>query len=154
MILYLYLILGINILIPSILFISIKQKRKLFSDRYGMIITSIVSLVFGLSIGTVLFFTFPQSYGVLAFVSAVAGSMIGLSFGALIKYHTLVISLFNGVIGSLMGTMLAAVILDPSLCSLPSGFTTLIDRNIILITLFLTFLSLITSFLVRFSYRV
>ncbi|MDQ0218931.1 hypothetical protein ELQ35_10355 [Peribacillus cavernae] len=154
MILYLYTMLGINILIPAVLFLTMKKKRKLFTDRYGMTISFSASLIFSLSLGTALFFTLPVSFSVLIFISAAAGSIIGLSYGILITFQSLIIGLFNGTIGSLMGTMLAAVIIDPSLCGLPSQFSTLLDRNIILITLFLTLLSLLSSLLLRFSYRV
>ncbi|RFU64613.1 hypothetical protein [Bacillus sp. V59.32b] len=154
MILYLYVMLGINILIPSILYLIMRKRRKLYTDRYGMIVTSAASLVFSLSIGTTLFFAFPASFNILIVISTVSGSLIGLTYGTLIKFHSMMIGSFNGMIGALAGTMLAAVVLDPSLCGLPSAFTTMLDRNMMLITLLVTLLSFITSILIRFSYRV
>ncbi|WP_409305807.1 hypothetical protein [Peribacillus sp. SCS-155] len=152
--LFLYVMFAVNLIIPFSVFNNFAKKRRLFTDRYGATITSASAYVFSLSTGTLLFFVFSPSLVNGILLSTAVGVFLGVSYGLLIKFHSLLLGVFYGMLGAWMGTMLAAVIADPALCGLPSSFTSMLLMNKIIITGFLSAISVLTALLLRFSFRV
>lgn len=154
MTLYLIMLLIVNSLIGWMIYKALYKKRKLYSDRFGMIIaiscSGMISLDFSM---LVQFLFFEQSLLVLV-ITVLIGGAIGIAFGSLVKFQSLIAGFSHGIVGSLMGNMLGIVIKDPSICSLPVPYFTMINQNMIILSIFGTVLVLITILLVFYSLRV
>lgn len=138
----------------SVTYTKLYKSRKLFSDRYGMIIASVMSNILSFTFSFFSYFYFSATLVHSAFFSVLIGAIIGICFGALVKYHTLLAGWFNGVLGSLMGLMLAAVIKNPSLCSLPADLSNNVYDNTLFFSVFITILTLFTCSLINYSFRI
>lgn len=135
-------------------YINLFKSRKLFSDRFGMIVASVMSSMLGMAFSFFCYYFIASNLLDSAFFSILIGTIIGMGFGGLVKYHTLIVGWFNGVVGSLMGLMLGAVIKDPSLCSLPAAFSNNVYENTLFFSIFISFLTLITCGLINYAYRI
>lgn len=154
MVLFLIGILAFNSLIGLSIYLVMYKKRKVFSDHYGMIMAMCSSGILSLTIAMVTFFLFQATLSIVALLTTVIGGSIGILFGSLVKYQSLLAGFSQGVIGGIMGTVLGAVILDPSLCSLPSSYSAGINQTMIAFSLFGTALVMITISLLYYSLRV
>jgi hypothetical protein len=90
----------------------------------------------------------------ITFLTVIVCGCIGTLFGSLVKFQSLLAGFFQGVIGSLMGNMLSAVIKDPTLCSLPATYLNSVEQNMFAFSLFGLLLVFITTCLVDYSLRV
>ncbi|MCM3602720.1 hypothetical protein M3175_18450 [Robertmurraya korlensis] len=86
--------------------------------------------------------------------TVVLGGSVGIVFGALVKYQSLLAGFLHGIVGSLTGNMLGIVVKDPSICSLPAQYFSMIDQNILIFSAFGTLLVMITISIVYYSLRV
>jgi hypothetical protein len=134
-----------------IMYIMMRKKRKLFSDRYGMIMAMCTSGILSFNIGMIMQFLFSISLFLTLFIAAVIGGTIGMLFGSLVKFQSLLSGFFHGVIGGIMGTMFGAVVQNPTLCSLPASYLMSVNESIFIFSLFGTVLVIITFCLVYYS---
>ncbi|WP_232718587.1 hypothetical protein [Bacillus sp. FJAT-45037] len=152
--LFLIMLLMLNMIFGIVNYFLLYKKRKLFSDRYGMIITICSTGVLSLNLAIILHFLLPIHLVLIMSVSTAIGGIIGILFGSLVKFQSLVAGYFYGTIGGIMGTMFGAVIENPSLCGLPASYLNSVTQNIITFTLFGTVLVMTTFVLVYYSLRV
>ena len=143
-----------NLLITMSIYIILFRKKKIFNDRFGMIMAMSLSGVMSLSIAMNIQFLVSLPSIILMMITVLTGGLIGILFGSLVKFQSLLAGYSHGVLGSVMGSMLGAVVLDPALCSLPVSYVDIIQQNKIIFSLFSTCLVLSTSCLVYYSLRV
>lgn len=143
-----------NLLITMSIYIILFRKKKIFNDRFGMIMAMSLSGVISLSIAMNIQFLVSFPSIILMMITVLTGGLIGILFGSLVKFQSLLAGYSHGVLGSVMGSMLGAVVLDPALCSLPVSYVDIIQQNKIIFSLFSTCLALSTSCLVYYSLRV
>ncbi|KAA0546574.1 hypothetical protein FZW96_15130 [Bacillus sp. BGMRC 2118] len=141
-------------LLGLLLYRVLYRRKSLFTDRYGMIITMCCSGVLSLSISLNLLFLLSFPLEVTTLVNLLIGGIIGVGFGSLVKFQSVLAGYTHGVIGALMGTMLGAVIQNPTLCSLPASYLTSVQENMIFLSLFVGTLVCMTIGLIVFSLRV
>ncbi|WP_299092203.1 hypothetical protein [uncultured Metabacillus sp.] len=154
MTLYLACLLIVNSVIAIIMYRILFKKRRLFNDRFGMIMSMSISGILSLTIAMILQFLYADQMYMMMALTVLIGGGIGILFGSLVKFQSLLAGFLNGIIGSLMGNMLAAVVKDPALCSLPASYLISLEENMVAFSLFGTLLVFMTISLVNYSLRV
>lgn len=154
MTMYLVGFMCMNWLIGFVIFKIFYKKRKLYNDRFGMVIAMSCSGILSLNLSMIFQFLFLDHALVGLVLTVLIGGAIGVAFGSLVKFQSILAGFSHGVIGSLMGNMLGIVVKDPSICSLPGAYFTMIGQNMMIFTVFGTLLVLITILLVYYSLRV
>ncbi|MGO4886394.1 hypothetical protein ACJ2A9_01435 [Anaerobacillus sp. MEB173] len=152
--LLLIMILIVNGLIGSLIYNLMYKKRKLFTDRYGMVMTMCSSGVLSVNLAMLIHFLLPANLVLITFIATVIGGTIGILFGSLVKFQSLLAGFFYGAIGGIMGTMFGAVIENPALCGLPASYLNSVDQNMIIFSLFGTALVSTSIGLLYYSLRV
>lgn len=142
-----------NLLIGFCLFRAIYRRRKLIQDRFATVMTATSSSAISLTVSMVIYFLFPAEIAVVSSVTTANGACIGIAFGSLVKFQSLLSGCFHGMTGGIMGAILGAVVLDPSICALPLT-TARLDQMMLLFSIFGTGIVLVTSFLVYYALRV
>lgn len=151
--LFLLVSLFINLVGASFLFYRLYRSRKLFSERYAMIIATVFSSMFSFTVAVQLYLLLPIDLAVITFLAVLVGAGVGIVIGGIYKFQSLLSGFFQGTTGALMGTMLGAVILNPELCSLPISANSL-NETIFIITLFVSLLNFLTYGIIYYSLRV
>ncbi|TKD71046.1 hypothetical protein [Pseudalkalibacillus hwajinpoensis] len=151
--LYVFLSLLLNLLLGLLVFKRMFQSRKLFSDRFGMIVTTNFSGVFNFSIGLHLYLVMPDHFAIIS-LAIVIGIGSGVIIGAIVKFHSVLAGFFHGTVGTLMGTMLGVIIINPSLCRLPAVNEAMLNQTIVVLCSFITILTISTLGLIYYSFRV
>jgi hypothetical protein len=144
----------VNTLGGLTIYIIMYKKRKVLSDHFGMIMATCSSGILSFNIAMLIYFLFPLHLSYISFVTTMIGGLIGILFGSLVKFQSLLSGFFQGVVGGMMGTMLSAAIQNPSLCSLSSSYINNIEQNMIAFSLFATVVMLITMGLLYYSLKV
>ncbi|WP_226682945.1 hypothetical protein [Sutcliffiella horikoshii] len=147
-------IIVLHVLIGLTIYKILYSKRKLFSDRFGMVMAMSCSGILSLVLAMLFHFLLPIQLSFILFLTSIVGGTIGVLLGALVNFQSLLSGFTHGVIGSIMGTMLGAVIQNPSLCSLPLSDTMSLEQSIVTFSLFVTSLVVLTISLVFYSLRV
>lgn len=143
-----------NSMMGFFFYIVMYKRRKLFADRFGMVMAVGGSSIFCMNLAMLLHFLFPFEIGTLAILSTVIGGGIGIMYGALVRFQSLLAGFSHGSIGSIMGTMFGAVVENPALCGLPAAYFNDVENNMILFSLFGTGLVFATFGLLFYSLRV
>ncbi len=130
------------------------KKRKLFTDRFGMVMAMVGSGILSFNLAMMLFFMFPFNLSTLAIISTLVGGSIGIMYGALVRFQSLLGGFSQGTLGAIMGTMFGAVVENPALCGLPASYFTDVEKTMILFSLFGTGLVMTTFGLLFYSLRV
>lgn len=154
MTMYLVGLLSINCLIGWIVYKVFYRKRKLYNDRFGMVMAMSCSGILSLNMSMIFQFLFVDHIFLGLVLTVLIGVAIGVAFGSLVKFQSLLAGFSYGVVGSLMGNMLGIVIKDPSICSLPAPYFQMIEKNMMIFSVFGSLLVLITILLVYYSLRV
>ena len=150
---FLLIILITNSLIGFISFRFLNKSRLLFSDRFGFVVAFTGSATLGLVTALNLFLLFPANFVVMSVINMFIGITIGMAFGAMLNTQSFIAGFFQGGVGGIMGTMIGAVALDPSICGLP--YSSLNEQNILVFFGILSFvLVMITFRILCFSLRV
>lgn len=129
------------------------RSRYLFSDRFGFIVSITGGNIVSLVITNNLFYLFSNHFSIISFVNLLIGVVIGVTIGSLLNSQTLIAGIYSGGTGSVMGTMIGAVSLDPSICSLPSQIYNQ-QELILFFGLFGLCLHLLTTLLLLFALKV
>jgi hypothetical protein len=143
-----------NIFIVTIVFVRLFNRRKVFQDRFAMIMAATISGTISFSLALVIYFLIPSGLAVISLITTAVGGFIGICFGSLVKLQSVLSGLFHGIVGGIMGTMLGAVIEDPTLCSLPASYIDAVAQNMVIFPLFSSLLTVISSSLVLYALRV
>ncbi|SEM11942.1 hypothetical protein SAMN05192533_10182 [Mesobacillus persicus] len=120
MVLFLVLITFINTLVTAWAYLSLNRQRYLFSERFGFTVTFLASTSCSFVLALNLFLLFPTHLEVVSTFTLFLGIVIGALFGSMVNMQSFIAGVFNGGVGGIMGSMLGAVALDPSLCGLPA----------------------------------
>lgn len=142
-------LLMINSLIGVVLYRFLNKKRKKLTQSRRMAMVSLASIL-SLNIGMNIYFLLPENLPVIYFLTVIIGGLIGAIYSSLATPQTRLSGFYHGVIGGIMGTMLGAIIQNPSLCSLPSAHPNTIYENIKFFSTFGIFL-MITPALLLFE---
>ncbi|MED4452417.1 hypothetical protein [Metabacillus fastidiosus] len=137
-----------------LLYLLVRKKKKIFADRYGMVVSMCGSGVLSLHLAMLFVFLIPDYLIIQVLFALGIGVFIGKKFGSLVRYQSLLSGIFHGIIGGIMGLMLGIVILNPSLCGLPSASLNMLHENMLIFTLFGTLLVIMTGSLLYYSLRV
>ncbi|MCA0986780.1 hypothetical protein [Guptibacillus algicola] len=137
-----------------LVFVKGRKSRKLFSDRFAIISSTLYSTSLCFTIGLHLFLLLQDKSSAIIISTVIIGAIIGTCIGALETFKSLLIGYFHGMTAALMGTMLGAILVDPSLCRLPSLYSLQIEQNIIGMSVFITLLTTVTFGLLLASFRV
>ncbi|WP_052000941.1 hypothetical protein [Gracilibacillus halophilus] len=143
-----------NLYISVCLYLMIHKKRKIFDDRFSMILSYCISSVSSIAITLHITFLVELDFVQLSIVSSFIGGGIGWLFGSLRTFQSLLAGFSHGMIGGLMGMMLGAVIQDPSLCSLPAYYQRAIELNMVIFSIFTTGLTTMMCGMVYYAFRV
>ncbi|WP_394171968.1 hypothetical protein [Guptibacillus hwajinpoensis] len=143
-----------TLLLGLLLFRKMFQSRKLFSDRFGMIVATTYSGVFNFSIGMHLYLLLPDYAEFISCVVVVIGGGSGVIIGSIVKFHSVMAGFFHGTVGALMGMMLGVVVYNPSLCRLPAVNEAMLNQSIIVLSSFISFLTVSTLGLLYYSFKV
>lgn len=93
----------------------------------------------------------PSDVTVLQLLPLLIGLVVGWSYSRLTSYPaSLLISLYNGAMGGLMGMMLGAVLQNPALCNIPIASQAMMELNTYSLVLFSACLHIVVCHLVRF----
>ncbi|MFD2700574.1 hypothetical protein ACFSVM_08830 [Paenibacillus shunpengii] len=95
--------LGVGITIG---FVYLRKLRNLIGYHLGMNISMTISTVSALSLGALWGFQFPQYSGWVTILATIAAMLIGLIFGTLVDYQTIVTGMTSGMMAGLMGPMI------------------------------------------------
>ena len=147
------LILLTNCLIALFAYRVLFRYRYLFSDRFGFIVSITGGNIVSLVMTSNLFYLFSNHFTVISFVNLLIGVAIGVTIGSLLNSQTLIAGIYSGGTGAVMGTMIGAVSLDPSICSLPTQIYNQ-QELILFFGLFGLFLHLLTTLLLLFALKV
>ncbi|MFD2213362.1 hypothetical protein [Metabacillus endolithicus] len=129
------------------------RSRYLFSDRFGFIVSITGGNIVSLVITNNLFYLFSNHFNVISFMNLLIGVAIGVTIGSLLNSQTLIAGIYSGGTGAVMGTMIGAVSLDPTICSLPAQIYNQ-QELVLFFGLFGLFLHLLTTLLLLFSLKV
>ncbi|MGG3797905.1 hypothetical protein [Metabacillus fastidiosus] len=144
----------LNGIVGILLYLLVMKKKKIFADRYGMVVAMCGSGVLSLHLAMLTVFLIPDYFIIQVLFTLGIGAFIGKKFGSLMKYQSLLSGLFHGIIGGIMGMMLGIVILNPSLCGLPSASLDSLQDNVLIFTNFGTVLVIMTGSLLYYSLKV
>jgi len=144
--LFLLIVLIINSLIGFKSFQLLNKSRFLFSDRFGFVMAFTSSAILGLVIALNLFLLFPFNFVVISVLNMFIGTAIGMIFGAMLNTQSFIAGFFQGGVGGIMGTMIGAVALDPSLCGLP--YSAVNEQQTIL------YLSILSFVLISITFKI
>ncbi|QOR67617.1 hypothetical protein IM538_05605 [Cytobacillus suaedae] len=128
----------------------LQKKRKLYNERFSMVITMSVPTILSLVFGLLISFIIPFDLGYTLMLACLLGAGVGISFGSFVKWDTILSGFYNGVLGGMMGTMLGAVVKDPTICGLPADENFNMIINSISINLFGTALLLLTFWCIHY----
>ncbi len=154
MTMYLLCLFILTSLIGFVIYKVFYKKRLLYNDRFGMIMAMSCSGIISLNIAMLTQFIISDHLFFLMILTVVLGGVVGIVFGSLVKYQSLLSGFLHGIVGSLTGNMIGIVVEDPSICSLPASYFSMIDQNILIFSAFGTLLVMITISIVYYSLRV
>lgn len=154
MTMYLLCLFFLTSLIGFLIYKVFYKKRLLYNDRFGMIMAMSCSGIISLNSSMLSQFIISDHLFFIMIITVVMGGVVGIVFGSLVKYQSLLAGFLHGIVGSLTGNMLGIVVEDPSICSLPAPYFSMIDQNILIFSAFGTLLVMITISIVYYSLRV
>ncbi|MEH7885771.1 hypothetical protein V7654_15835 [Bacillus sp. JJ1609] len=142
----------INIVFGVWLYFVMSKSKLLLNDSSGYISVMTSSSTLSLVAALNLYLLFPADFEITGLLNLLLGIGIGWLFGSMVNAQTLIAGIYNGGIGSSMGTMAGAVVMNPAICGLP--LTILSEQEIII---FFALLSIcvqgISALLLLFSFR-
>lgn len=140
-------ILLMNSLCGVFLYFTLKKKRRVVHERVAFLIilcsSSVMSLTISMNVQLLL-----HTHKFSMLIATVLGLAIGIGFGSIYTRQSIGTGYNHGFIGGLMGAMLSAVVLNPSLCGLPAAYGNSIEKNAFIFSLFSLFLSALTVYFV------
>ncbi|MBM6618203.1 hypothetical protein JR050_11090 [Bacillus sp. RD4P76] len=102
-------LLFINFILLSFLFLYLSKIRKLIGFQLGMNITMMAGGFFSISAGVILIYQYPLKFVYVTIGTTVIGMVIGAIFGSLFDYQTLLTGYINGLMMGVMAPMIGAV---------------------------------------------
>ena len=140
-----------NLTEAGLVHLSLERKR-LFLGEHSMstmCMTIIMMTAFVMAVH--LEVLLPPDVTTLQFLPLLIGLLIGWNYSRLTSYPaTLLIGLYNGAMGGLMGMMLGAVLQNPALCNIPIASQAMMELNTYSLVLFSACLHVVVCHLLRF----
>lgn len=146
------LLLALTILIAVAGYQFLYRSRFVFSERFGFIVSKTGSMLNAMMLAIQSYFVLPSAFLTSVILNVTMGVIIGIAFGLLVNSQSLIVGIFNGGVGALMGTMVGAVAENPEICSIPSQFMS--DQLFLFFGVFSLILHSVTMFLLCYALRV
>ena len=89
--LFIILILLSYFLVCAVSYLFLRKIRYQISYHLGMNVAMTSSGIMGIAVGTLLVYGFPGHYALITIISTIVAILIGVIFGALVDYQTLLI---------------------------------------------------------------
>jgi hypothetical protein len=150
MILFGLFLLVLSSLLGVYMYALFYKSRYRISERLSFTVTLAAGQITSFVIAITLYLVFPMDFTVICTVNLWIGIVIGAQFGVVTRKQSVVAGFFNGGVAAVMGTMVGAVSVDPTLCGLPASTLSLQNTGIA-VGLFGLLLLCATTLLVRFS---
>lgn len=143
-----------NLTEAGLVYQSLETKRSFVEEHsmstMCMTIIMMTAFVMALHLEVLL----PPDVTVLQFIPLLIGLVIGWGYSRLKSDPAnLLISLYNGAMGGLMGMMLGAVLQNPALCNIPIASQAMMELNTYSLVLFSACLHVVVCHLLRFVNR-
>lgn len=138
-------ILLMNVVCGCLFYFTLKKRKYTIPERTALLIILYTSGVMSLTI-TMNVQLLLHLYNYSMFITTLIGLGIGVGFGSIFTRESIIMGYNHGFIGGLMGAMLSAVILNPSLCGLPASYGNSIEKNAFIFSLFSLFLTALSIF--------
>jgi len=103
------LILCSFIIVTLISYRFLYRIKELIGYHFGMNVAMLSSGVIGIAAGTVLGYTFPAHYTMITIVATLFAMAVGVLFGSLVDYQTLLSGVTSGLMAGIMGPMIGVV---------------------------------------------
>ncbi|MFI2859164.1 hypothetical protein ACH6EH_18870 [Paenibacillus sp. JSM ZJ436] len=94
-------------------YVYLKKLKNLIGYHLGMNISMTISTVSALSLGPLWAFQFHHHSSWITMIVTLAAMTIGMLFGALVDYQTVVTGISSGIMAGLMGPMIIMHSFDP-----------------------------------------
>lgn len=143
----------VNVALYISLIIVKRGTKQVWSEQFGNAVILSSSGIISFSIATNAAFLFKAELISTWMILIIVGVAIGIGSGTLVRELSLFTGGYYGMIGGLMGAMLSAVVLNPSLCSLPTDSVHSVEQNSLIFGTFSTFLSVVTCGLFFFLFK-
>lgn len=143
-----------NLIATIVCYLVLRRKRTLFDDRFAGTIAKTATMAATLTLSIHLSIILTTEISIIFMWNFILGTILGYLFGSLVKYHSVLIGIYQGLIGSAMGVMIGEVLKNPQLCSIPLTSTQEILLNMIYLCGFTTILLTIILGLISYSLRV
>ncbi|MBO0603427.1 hypothetical protein I2483_17310 [Sporosarcina sp. E16_3] len=150
MILFGLFLLVLSSLLGVYMYALFYKSRYRISDSLSYTVTLAAGQITSFVIAMTLYLVFPIDFTVICTVNLWIGIVIGTQFSSVTRKQSLLAGFFNGGVAAVMGTMVGAVTIDPTLCGLPESTLTLQNTGIA-VGIFGLLLLCATTLLVRFS---
>lgn len=95
-----------NFTIAGVAFFYLYKYRKLIGYHLGMNIAMTPSGIISIATGLILIYHFPLHFTEITILTTVIGIIIGIAFGALVEYQTVIMGFSSGVMGGIMAPMI------------------------------------------------
>ncbi|RSD25407.1 hypothetical protein [Mesobacillus subterraneus] len=152
MVIVLILTIMINLTIGISLYYFLKRRMIIFTDRFGFTSSYVSSSTSGLAISLGLVLLFQNHIEMIGVLNILIGIGFGWLYGSLLNSQSIIAGIYHGGISGMMGTMLGAIVLDPSICGLPESL--LSGQNIIVVFALLSVcIQGLSALLLLFSFR-
>lgn len=113
---YMFILLNTILSMGIILsFFYLKRLKNLIGYHLGMNISMTVSTVSALSFGGLWGYQFPHESGWVTIATTLAAMAIGMIFGTLVDYQTVVTGISSGIMAGLMAPMIVVHSPDPAI---------------------------------------
>ncbi|MFY3790854.1 hypothetical protein ACOQFO_03955 [Ureibacillus sp. MALMAid1270] len=103
---FIILILLSYVLVCVVSYMYLRKIRYQISYHLGMNVAMTSSGIIGISVGTLLVYGFPGHYSMITIFTTILAILIGVIFGALVDYQTLLSGVSGGIMSGLMGPMI------------------------------------------------
>ncbi|OMP67173.1 hypothetical protein BTO28_08355 [Domibacillus epiphyticus] len=143
-----------NIIGVHLVYRLFKKKHMLFDDRFTMTMCMTAAMIHSFSVALHLELVVASLNKFLFLCPILIGIWIGWKFGSILKNPARLTGIYNGSIGGLMGTMLGAVIQNPSLCSIPVVSDGVIALNMYILSIFFTIVHFKIAVFIRYSFTI
>ncbi|EMR06285.1 hypothetical protein C772_01556 [Bhargavaea cecembensis DSE10] len=142
-----------NVAMVCFCYFRLHRRKKLFDGRNAATIAGTVTLGVTLVLGMHVTVLVSPGLSLVFLVNLLLGAAVGALFGALVKYHSVLTGLYNGLVGVSMGVMIGEVLKNPQICSIPISDHTQILMNMYQLCGFATLLLTVVVCLVIYSMK-
>ncbi|MHC8515813.1 hypothetical protein [Sporosarcina sp. ITBMC105] len=143
-----------NVAVTIYCYLILRKRKQLFDDRFATTLTNTATFIATIVVSLHVSVLLTVELSLIFILNMIIGVSIGSLFGSLVKYHSVLIGFYNGLIGSSMGVMIGEVLKNPQICSIPISNQQQVVMNMYQLCGFATLLLIVVFGLVLYSMRV